>query len=407
MSSRPVVVLVGTLDTKGQEYNFLREIIEGSGGTTVLVDVGVLGEPVIAADFDREQVARLAGRNLSELAEAADRGRALAAMGDGAAAVLASLLEDGRCDAVVIAGGSGASSIALRAFAVVPFGTPKVLVTTQIGSAGGQLAGMHDVTLVSPVVDIAGLNRITRSVLSRVAAAIVAAAAVDIPDVTATGIVFTTMLGLTTTGVTRARETMEDRGYEVITFHATGVGGQAMERLIGETRPSGVLDLTTVELADEVGGGSKPAGPDRLWTAGRLGIPHVVAPGGTDMLRFGPRDTVPSRFHGRRFHEHNDLVTLVRTTPDECFRIGERIVRTLERAGGPCAIVLPTLGVSELSTVNGPFHDPECDAALASALRAGRIRLVEIDDDINGSMFPRRAVSVLEELIGARRTEKV
>lgn len=407
MSRRPVVVLVGTLDTKGREYDFLREILERSGATTVIVDVGVLGEPSIAADFDREHVARLAGRHLTELAEAADRGRALAAMGDGAAAVLTSLLEDGRCDAVVIAGGSGASSIALRAFAAVPFGTPKALVTTQIGSAGGQLAGMHDVTLVSPVVDIAGLNRITRSVLARVAAAVVGAATVEVPDVTATGVVFTTMLGLTTAGVTRAREMMEDQGYEVITFHATGAGGQAMERLIGETRPNGVLDLTTVELADEVGGGSKPAGSDRLWTAGRLGIPHVVAPGGTDMLRFGPRDTVPSRFVDRRIHEHNDLVTLIRTTPDECFRIGQRIVGTLERAGGPCAIVLPLKGVSELSTENGPFHDPDCDAAMASALRAGRVRLVEIDDDINGSAFASGAVSVLEELIGARRTEKV
>lgn len=407
MSRRPVVVLVGTLDTKGVEYDFLREVVHRSGAETVLIDVGVLGDPSIAADFGREHVARLAGRRLSQLAEAADRGRALAAMGDGAAAALTALLEAGRCDAVVIAGGSGASSIALRAFGAVPFGTPKVLVTTQIGSAGGQLAGMHDVTLVSPIVDIAGLNRITRSVLSRVAAAVVGAAAVETSHATAIGVVFTTMLGLTTAGVTSARELMEDGGYEVITFHATGAGGHAMERLIGELRPSGVLDLTTVELADEIGGGLKSAGPERLWTAGSLGIPHVVAPGGTDMLRFGPRDTVPSLFRDRPAHEHNDLVTLVRTTPDECFRIGERIVRTLERAGGPCAIVLPLKGVSALSTGNGPFHDPDCDAALVSALRAGRVRLVEIDDDINGAAFAGEAVSVLEELMAAQRTEKV
>lgn len=397
MTRSPTIALVGTLDTKGEEYEFLRGVIEQLGAAAVLIDVGILGEPSIAADVTREHVARLAGRQLNQLVEAGDRGRALAAMGDGAAAALAALVEEQRCDGVIIAGGSGAATVALRAFTTVPFGTTKVLITTQIASAGQQLAGIHDVTLVSPVVDVAGLNRVTRSVLSRVARGVVGAASPSPDPPPACPMIFTSMLGLTTTGVTRARKAMEDRGYEVITFHVTGAGGQAMERLIAEMRPAGVLDLTTAELADEIGDGTKPAGPERLQTAGRFGIPLVVAPGGTDMLRFGPIDTVPIQYRNRPIHQHNDLVTLVRTTPDECRRIGERIVDCLERAGGPAAIVVPLQGVSELSTPDGPFHDAAADAALASALHAGGIPVIEVDDHINGASFAARAVAEMLE----------
>ena len=406
MTQAPTIALVGTLDTKGAEYDFLRRIIEESGGEAILIDVGVLGQPSAVPDVTREQVARLAGRHLDELVDAADRGRALAAMGDGAAAVLASLVEEGRCDGVIIAGGSGAAAVALRAFASVPFGISKVLITTQIASAGQQLAGMHDVTLVSPVVDVAGLNRVTRSVLGRAARGVVGSASSPPDPPSSMPVVFTTMLGLTTTGVTHARTVMEGAGYEVITFHATGAGGQAMERLITEMRPQGVLDLTTVELADEIGGGTKPAGPERLRTAGRFGIPVVVAPGGTDMLRFGPADTLPARYRDRPLHRHNDLVTLVRTTPDECRRIGERIVESLQRANGPAVIILPLGGVSALSTPDGPFHDPAADRALASALHAGRIPVIEIDDNINGEAFAERAAAELLELMASTHEEK-
>ncbi len=285
----PVIALVGTLDTKGDEYAYLRDRIREAGASALLIDAGVLGRPGVTPDIPRQAVAEAAGRGIADLAAAGDRAVALGVMGRGTGAILADLVKSGSCSGVLAVGGSGGTSVAVRAFSRLPFGFPKMIVSTQVASAGGALAGGSDVLLMSSVADIAGLNRLTRRVLSNAAAAIVGA--VRAPPVPGGDrrLAFATMLGLTTTGVTAAGARLQEAGYEVVTFHATGEGGRAMEKLIGPMGVSAMLDLTTVEIADEVVGGTKPAGGDRLRTAGRLGVPQVVSTGGTDMVRFGPR----------------------------------------------------------------------------------------------------------------------
>ena len=395
----PVVVLVGTLDTKGEEYAYLRDRIREGGASALLIDAGVLGRPGVAPDITRQAVAGAAGRKIADLAGAGDRAAALRVMGDGVGEILAEMVESGRCSGVLAAGGSGGTSVAVRAFARLPFGLPKMIVSTQVAAAGGALAGGSDVLLMSSVADIAGLNRLTRRVLSNAAAAIVGATrAAPVPGGDRR-LAFATMLGLTTTGVTAARARLQEAGYEVVTFHATGEGGRTMERLIGPMDVGAMLDLTAVEIADEVVGGTKPAGGDRLRTAGRLGVPQVVSTGGTDMVRFGPRDSVPERFGNRVFHVHNDLVTLMRTSPEECLEIGRVIGARLAEATGPAVLMIPLRGSSAIAGDGGPFRDPVADAALAEglgeSLAGSEAEVVRLDAHINDPAFSQAAADRL------------
>lgn len=400
----PVVALVGTLDTKGEEYAYLRDRIQEAGASALLIDAGVMGRPGVVPDITRQAVAEAAGHEIADLAGAGDRAVALRAMGLGVGAILVRLVESGRCSGVLAAGGSGGASVAVQAFSRLPFGLPKMIVSTQVASAGGALAGGSDVLLMSSVADIAGLNRLTRRVLSNAAAAIVGAIrAASVPAGDRT-LAFATMLGLTTRGVTAARALLQEAGYEVVTFHATGEGGRAMERLIGPMGVSAMLDLTTVEVADEVVGGTKPAGDDRLTTAGLLGIPQVVSTGGTDMVRFGPRDSVPEHFGNRVFHLHNDLVTLMRTSPEECLEIGRVIGDRLARATGPAVLMIPLSGSSAIAVEGGPFHDPVADAALVDGLRqsltGSDAEVVRLDTHINDPAFSQAAAAGLLAILG-------
>ena len=403
----PVVALVGTLDTKGEEYAYLRDRIQESGGSALLIDAGVLGDPTVPPDITRRAVAAVAGRHLEDLVAAGDRAEALRAMGSGASVILGELVDDGKCQAAMAAGGSGGTSVAVRAFSRLPVGFPKMIVSTQVASAGAALAGGSDVLLMSSIADVSGLNRLTRSILSSAAGAIVGAARIPTPSSGDRHLVFATMLGLTTTGVTAARARLQDAGYEVVTFHATGEGGRAMERLMEPMGVSAMLDMTTVEVADEVVGGLKPAGSDRVRTAGLLGVPQVVSTGGTDMVRFGPRDTVPERFRHRVFHVHNDLVTLMRTSPAECYRIGAVIGQRLTEARGPTVLMIPLRGSSGISLEGRPFHDPEADTALVDGLRealtGSDVEILLVEAHINEPAFAEAAAGRLLAMLGKER----
>lgn len=394
-----VIALIGTLDTKGEEYAYVRDRIERAGASALLIDVGVLGKPTVVPHVTRDTVAAAAGRGLAELAAAGNRGEALSVMGTGAGVVLADLVDRGECAGAMAIGGSGGTSVAIRAFAGLPFGFPKLIVSTQVASAGTSLGGTADVLLMSSVADIAGLNRLTKTVLSNAAGAIVGAARSIRPGNGDAELVFATMLGLTTEGVSAAAARVQEAGYEVVTFHATGEGGRAMEGLVEPMSVRGMLDLTTVEIADEVVGGLKSSGPNRLTAAGGLGIPQVVSIGGTDMVRFGPRDSVPERFADRLLHSHNELVTLMRTTPEECHRIGGVIGARLAASKGPVVLIVPAGGSSDVARVGGPFHDPAADAAMLAgvqdALGESGPEIVLIDTHINDPTFSDAAASRL------------
>ena len=300
MPHDPTVVLVGTLDTKGAEYAFLRRRLEDAGLQVLLVDVGTLGEPQAAPDVPREQVAEAGGIDLAALTTAADRGAAVSAMAGAVQVVVRRLYDEGRCSGVLGAGGSGNTAIATAAMRALPVGVPKLMVSTMAAGDTSDYVGVSDVVIMPAVADVAGLNRVSARVLANAAAAMAGMVTAAPVDVTAHGpVVAATMFGVTTPAVTAARAELERRGYEVITFHATGTGGQAMEELIGSGLVAGVLDLTTTELADELVGGVLSAGPHRIEAAGRRGLPQVVSLGALDMVNFGPRETVPSRFADR------------------------------------------------------------------------------------------------------------
>jgi uncharacterized protein (UPF0261 family) len=394
------VVLVGTLDTKGAEYRFLREQLLAHGVETLLVDVGSGGPPLVEPDVPGDEVAAAAGAKLAALT---DRGEAVETMARGAAAVVQRLFEEGRLQGVVALGGSGGTSIATRAMQALPVGVPKLMVSTMASGDTRPYVGAVDVTMTYSVVDIAGFNAISERILANAAAAIAAMAQVDVSERRdARPLVGATMFGVTTPCVTRARERLEDLGYEVLVFHATGTGGQSMEALARGGFLAGVLDITTTELADELVGGVLSAGPERLDAAGKLGLPQVVSLGALDMVNFGPLATVPERFHGRNLYEHNPTVTLMRTTPEECRELGRTIGRKLSAARGPVALYVPLRGVSMIAVEGGRFHDAAADEALREGLRetlADTVEVHELDVDINDHAFAEAMAERLHELI--------
>ena len=396
------VVLLGTLDTKGLEYAYLRDRVREQGVDTVLVDVGVLGEPLTRPDITREEGARAAGADVAELAAAGDRGAAIAAMAGGAAAVASSLREESRLDGIVSIGGSGNSAIAAEAMRALPIGVPKLIVSTLASGDTRPYVGATDVTMTYSVVDIAGINRISARILANAAGAIAGMARAPVPALPAERpLVGASMFGVTTPCVTAARERLEELGYEVLVFHATGTGGQSMEALVRGGFIAAVLDVTTTELADELVGGVLSAGPDRLEAAGELGVPQVVSLGALDMVNFGPVETVPERFRERNLYVHNPTVTLMRTTPEECAELGRRIASKVNAARGPAAVFVPLRGISAIAVDGQPFRDAAADEALFSALREHldpRVETHWLDLEINDPAFARAMADRLDEL---------
>src|SRR5690348_1542119 len=409
------VALVGTLDTKGPDFASLAGRLRAAGAQVIVIDVGT-GEPDgLTPDIDGEAVAAAAGTTRAELRAAADRGRAVTAMGRGAAAVVADLVARGRVGGVLAAGGSGGSSIAAQVMAGLPVGLPKLLVSTMASGDVSPYVGAKDVCIMYSVTDVAGINRISRLVLGNAAAAMagmVAARAVQaaqgVPSGTDAGagdrpLIAASMFGVTTPAVETARARLAELGYEVLVFHATGAGGRALEALAEARLVSGVLDLTTTELADDLVGGVFSAGPDRLTAAGAAGVPQVIAPGALDVVNFGPPATVPGQFSGRLFFEHNPTVTLMRTTAQEMAELGTRIGRKAAAATGPAEVFWPERGISALDADGQAFWDPAADAACLAALDraltpAGRV-LRRVDAHINDPRFATAMADRLHQMI--------
>ncbi|MFE4631832.1 Tm-1-like ATP-binding domain-containing protein [Streptomyces sp. NPDC056773] len=411
------VVLVGTLDTKGVEYGWLRERLLRTGVEVITVDTGIMNEPLVPADVPREAVARAAGTELSALRAAADRGAAVTAMARGAESVLLRLHAEGRLHGVLAIGGSGGTSIATRAMRALPLGVPKVMVSSMASGDTAPYVGSADITMMYSVVDIAGINSVSGPVLANAVAAVTgmagayARSALELrrPAPLGSGprpLIAASMAGVTTTGVDAARERLTELGYEVLVFHVSGTGGRTLETLAGQGIFAGVLDLTLSELADDLCGGILTAGPDRLSAAGRAGIPQVVSLGALDMVKFGPPESLPERVRHRRIHVHNPSITVIRTTGAECAELGRRVAAKLRAATGPTALCLPLRGLSTLGAPGGPYHDPDADGALFAALREGLrgsvARIHDYDTHINDPAFGRAAADRLHAMIGAR-----
>ena len=400
----PTVVLVGTLDTKGQEYAYLADRIREDGVDVILVDAGILGAPLATPDVTREEVAAAVGADVQDLADAGDRGVAVESMGRGAAAIVKRLHAEGKLDAIGGLGGSGGSSIATFAMRQLPIGVPKLMVSTVASGDTSPYVGSVDVTMMYSVVDIAGINRISAQILTNAAAALAGMAKATVPPLgEEKPLITASMFGVTTAAVTTARERLEELGYEVLVFHQTGAGGGSMEALIAAGFITGSLDVTTTEFCDLVAGGVLVAVPERLESAGKLGIPQVVSLGALDMVNFGPLETVPERYRDRNLYVHNPTITLMRTTPDECREIGRIIGDKLNAATGPTVLFMPLRGVSAIATEGQVFHDADADRALFDTIRAlvdpAKVEVHEVDADVNDPAFALAMANRLHELI--------
>ena len=395
---KKTIAIVGALDTKGQEFAFLKSEIEKRGCATLVVDTGVLGEAVFEPDVSREQVALAGGSNLSQLIERKERGEAMAVMTKGVAEIARELYEGKRIDGMISMGGGGGTVIGTSAMRSLPVGFPKLMVSTLASGDTAPYVSTTDITMMPSVVDVAGVNRISRRIYTNAAGAICGMVLGEIESGDDKPLIAASMFGNTTTAVDHARQIIESKGYEVLVFHATGTGGQTMEALVADDYISGVLDITTTEWADEVCGGVFSAGRQRLEAAARAGIPQVVVPGCIDMCNFWARDTVPEKYAGRTFYEWNPNVTLMRTTPEENQRMGKIFAEKLSTASGPVAVLIPLKGFSQLDLEGQPFYWPETIQAFITALRGDLrqdIPVTELDYDINAPEFSRQVAETL------------
>jgi uncharacterized protein (UPF0261 family) len=392
------VAVLGTLDSKGEEHAFVARLIRERGHATLLIDVGSGDPPVVAPDITREEVAAAAGLDLAPLLARKDRGECVAAMSRAAPVLLARLAAEGRIDGVISLGGGGGTAIATAAMRALPLGFPKLMVSTLASGNIAHYLGTKDIVMMPSIADVAGLNRLSRVIFSRAVGAICGMVEAEVSTDQARPLVVASMFGNTTSCVTEAKRVLEEAGYEVLVFAATGAGGRSMEALIESGMVAGVLDLTTTEWADELVGGVLNAGPSRMDAAATARVPAVIAPGCLDMVNFGEKESVPQKFAGRKFYFHNPQVTLMRTTPAECAELGRILAEKADAC--PSVVMIPRNAISVISAPGQPFHDPAADAALFDALRRHSHRPVEeFDLEINDPTFARACAERLLDLM--------
>jgi len=398
------VVIIGTLDTKGNEFSFVNEIIKSQGVETIVVDAGIF-EPTFEPDVSNEVVCAASGHDLAELRKVNDRGTNVRAMMEGATKVVLDLFEQGEVAGIISMGGTGGSSIAGNVMQALPVGLPKILVSTVAAGDVSPYVGVKDIMMMYSIVDVAGLNNVLKEVLTNASLAIAGIVKNKKPIPKSTKpLIGATMFGVTTPCVTKAREYLESKGYEVVVFHATGSGGRSMEGLTQSGYFEGILDITTTEWCDQLVGGVLAAGPDRLDAAPLNKVPQVVSVGALDMVNFGPVSTVPSKFDGRIFYEHNATVTLMRTTVEENAQLGEIIGKKVSQSEkGLTSFFIPLKGVSMIDADGMPFEGIEERETLYNALRENidttKVELVEMDYHINDDEFALAMAKKLVELL--------
>jgi len=405
---QPAIYLIATMDTKGAELAFVAGRLRRAGCRVRMVDVGTLDEPAVTPDVRRDQVLQAGGMDLASL-QSNDRGKAVAHMANALKAYLLNETAAGRVQGVLGLGGSGGTSLVTTAMRALPIGLPKLMVSTVASGNVAAYVDCSDITMMYSVVDVAGLNAVSEVILANAAAAMAGMASQPGLEHKTRPAVGMTMFGVTTPCVSRVRQQLEAQGYDCLVFHATGAGGRAMEQLVGSGLISGVLDITTTEVADEVVGGVFPAGPHRFETLIKSRVPLVLSLGAVDMVNFGAMETVPDRFQGRKLHVHNAQVTLMRTTPEENRQIGRWIARKLNQSTAPLRLLVPEGGVSLLDLPGQPFYDPEADAALFDTLQqelhaTPDRQLIRLPWAINAPEFADALVRHFHELTGPIKT---
>ena len=402
------VAIVGTLDTKGAEFAFLKAEIEKRGCATLVIDAGASGKPAFTPDFGLKDILAEADEKRTEL-DMSDRGAALDILAALVPKAVKRLFDDGRFDGIISMGGGGGTALGTAAMRPLPIGVPKVMVSTLASADTSPYVGSSDIVMIPSIVDVSGLNRISRTIFANAASAVcgmvnASEEAADTEE--ARPLVAASMFGNTTRAVDHARKLIEDAGYEVLVFHATGAGGRTMERLIGEGYFAGVLDITTTEWADEICGGALSAGAARLDAAAASGVPQIVTPACIDMCNFWAPETIPAQYDGRLFNHWSPNVTLMRTTPEENAKMGRIFAEKLSAAKGPVAVLVPMKGFSEIDAPGKPFWWPEADQAFVDALRAGLrsdIPVQLLDYNVNDAEFAEQATNTLLQMLNKRK----
>lgn len=396
------IAIIGTFDTKGREFKYIKDLIEQQDVKTLCIHVGVF-EPIFTPDVTNREVAAAVGEDIDRIAARRDRAMATEILSKGIEKLLPQLYREGKFDGVISIGGSGGTSMATPAMRALPVGVPKVMVSTMASGNVSQYVGTSDIIMVPSVVDAEGLNEISMRIFSNAVNAVVGMVKnrIELPD-SGKPLIAATMFGVTTPCIKAAKEYLEEQGYEVLVFHATGAGGRSMEALIEAGFIKGVLDITTTEWCDELYNGVLRAGPHRLEAAGKNGVPQVVSVGALDMVNFGPYDTVPQENLSRNLYKHNPTVTLMRTNVEENIGLGKVIAEKLNMAQSPTVLMLPLKGVSGIDGEGQPFYGPEEDEALFWTLRENvdsRIPIIEMDNNVNDREFALAAAKKLIELM--------
>lgn len=395
------IAILGTLDSKGEEHSFVAGIIKARGHQVLMIDVGTGGEPTVGVDVTRFQVAESAGIDLAAIIARKDRGEAVTAMSQAAPVLLGKLQREGKIDGVISLGGGGGTAIATSAMRALPIGFPKLMVSTLASGNTAHYLGTSDIVMMPSITDVAGLNRLSKMIFTRAAGAICGMVESEVDVSSDKPLIVASMFGNTTACVSEAKRILEENGYEVLVFAATGAGGKSMDAIIDSGIVSGVLDITTTELADELVGGVLTAGPDRMNAAARAGIPVVVGPGCLDMVNFGEPSSVPEKFSSRHFYHHNPQVTLMRTTPEECAELGNILIEKTNAYRAQTAILIPTKAISVISAEGQSFHDPKADQMLFEAIKKGsKHPVIEMDVEINDPKFARACAKKLMEMMG-------
>lgn len=399
---RKTIAVIGSLDTKGNDYAFIRNEIEKRGHRALIIDTGILGEPLLEPHISSDEVAQAGGSSLEELRVIADKGKAMEVMTIGVAIVVRRLYANRKIDAAFSMGGSNGTIIGTSALRALPVGVPKVMVSTVASGDTKPYVGISDVVMIPSVLDVSGINRISARIYSNAVGAIVGMVETGIPEVESRPLITASMFGNTTTLVNRCKKIAEQKGYEMLIFHAVGTGGQTMDSINQDQFVTGVLDLTTTELADELLGGVLSAGPNRMEAAAKWGVPQIVAPGCLDMVNFWGMETVPEKYKDRLLYPWNPNITLMRTTPEENAELGKILANKVNQSKGPAAIFLPLKGISELDAEGKEFWWPEADAALFDAIRTHTregIPVYELDCNINDDEFAKAVSEKFFEMI--------
>jgi len=398
------IAVLGTLDSKGHEHAFVADLIRKKGHHVHLIDLGTGGKPQVEPNVSRFEVAAAIDLDLQTLIDKQDRGECVVAMSKAAPVFLSKLASDGKIDGVISLGGGGGTALGTAAMRALPVGFPKLMVSTLASGNTAHYVGTKDITMMPSIVDVAGLNRISKTIFTRAAGAICGMVEATVSSDEEKPLIVASMFGNTTDCVNIAAKVLEDAGYEVLIFHATGTGGRTMESLIESGMVAGVLDLTTTEWADELLGATLSAGPDRMDAMTKARIPAVIAPGCLDMANYGERETLPAEYEDRTIYIHNPQVTLLRTNANECGELGRILAEKANANPAPTAILNPRKAISIISAEGQSFHDPEADQALFNAIHEhARCEVIDFDEEINSVVFAQAAARKLLSLINSQQ----